>query len=91
MIELWRGNANAWECDELGHMNVRFYLAKAMEALGNLADKAGLNGVYLQDATATLIPRRSTSSFSPRPAPALRSTFAAAWARSETVELNSSC
>lgn len=57
MIELWRGNANAWECDELGHMNVRFYLAKAMEALGNLADKAGLNGVYLQDATATLIPQ----------------------------------
>lgn len=57
MIELWRGNANAWECDELGHMNVRFYLAKAMEAVGNLADKAGLNGVYLHDATATLIPQ----------------------------------
>lgn len=57
MIELWRGNANAWECDELGHMNVRFYLAKAMEAVGNLADRAGLNGVYLHDATATLIPQ----------------------------------
>ena len=56
MIELWRGNANAWECDELGHMNVRFYLAKAMEAVANLSDRVGLIGAFREDATATLIP-----------------------------------
>jgi acyl-CoA thioesterase FadM len=54
MIELWRGNANAWECDELGHMNVRFYLAKASEALANLAEHAGLGGVFRADTHATL-------------------------------------
>lgn len=57
MIELWRGAVNAWECDELGHMNVRFYLAKASEAVANLAEAAGLNPVQRPDASATLIPR----------------------------------
>ncbi|MFS2318615.1 thioesterase family protein [Maricaulis sp. D1M11] len=56
MIELWRGNANAWECDELGHMNVRHYIAKADEALANLGDAAGLGAVRRENATATLIP-----------------------------------
>ncbi|WP_300541891.1 thioesterase family protein [Maricaulis sp.] len=57
MIELWRGAVNAWECDELGHMNVRFYLAKVSEAIANLAEEAGLNPVQRTDASATLIPR----------------------------------
>jgi acyl-CoA thioester hydrolase len=56
MIELWRGVVNAWECDELGHMNVRFYLAKASEAIANLAEAAGLNPVQRPDALATLVP-----------------------------------
>jgi acyl-CoA thioester hydrolase len=33
---LWQGTANAWECDEMGHMNVRFYAAKVEEALDGL-------------------------------------------------------
>lgn len=57
MIELWRGNANAWECDELGHMNVQFYLAKASEAVGNLAALAGLENVFRSDNYATLLAR----------------------------------
>lgn len=57
MIELWRGVVNAWECDELGHMNVRFYLAKASQAIANLAEAAGLNPVHRPDASATLIAR----------------------------------
>jgi len=32
-IPVWRGSANVWECDEMGHMNVRFYLAKAAEGI----------------------------------------------------------
>lgn len=57
MIELWRGNANAWECDELGHMNVQFYLAKASEAVANLAALAGLGSIFRADAYATLAAR----------------------------------
>ncbi len=57
MIELWRGCVNAWECDELGHLNVRFYLARLSEAVANLAEAAGLNPIQRPDATATLVPR----------------------------------
>lgn len=57
MIELWRGCVNAWECDELGHFNVRFYLARASEALANLAEAAGLNPVHRADALATIVPQ----------------------------------
>ena len=56
MIEVWRGNANAWECDELGHMNVKFYLDKAMQAVANLASTAGLGSIFRDDAPTTLIP-----------------------------------
>jgi len=40
--ELWRGGVNAWECDEMGHMNTRFYLARCMEAVAVLFAKAGI-------------------------------------------------
>ena len=29
MLETYRGVCNAWECDENGHMNVRFYVQRA--------------------------------------------------------------
>ncbi|MBR9826019.1 MAG: thioesterase [Alphaproteobacteria bacterium] len=58
MRELWRGNANAWECDELGHMNVQFYLAKASEAVAHLARLAGLGGVFNSNTHATLVARQ---------------------------------
>lgn len=58
MIEIWRGNANAWECDELGHMNVKFYLAKASEAVANLAALTGLRDIHRADANATLLPTK---------------------------------
>jgi acyl-CoA thioester hydrolase len=37
----WQGTANAWECDEMGHMNVRYYLAKAEDALAALLSDLG--------------------------------------------------
>ena len=58
MRELWRGNANAWECDELGHLNVRAYIAKAMQAAGALADDIGMPRAFQPVAAATLIPTR---------------------------------
>ena len=63
MEVLWRGNANAWECDELGHLNVRFYLAKAAEAVGGLAQKIGMPEAFTRRASATLLARSLTVRF----------------------------
>ena len=56
MRELWRGNANAWECDEMGHLNVKSYLGKGMQAITRLIEDAGLTGAFLPGATATVQP-----------------------------------
>jgi acyl-CoA thioester hydrolase len=37
MIEAYRGYVNAWECDEMSHMNIQFYVAKASDGAGILA------------------------------------------------------
>ena len=41
-IEVYRGNVNTWECDEMGHMNVRFYVAKCEEAIAIFLAELGL-------------------------------------------------
>ena len=63
MKTLWRGNANAWECDELNHLNVRFYLAKLDEALGVFCEDIGMHGAYAPGATSYLKPRAITVRF----------------------------
>lgn len=63
MHTLWRGNANAWECDELGHLNVRFYVAKAAEAAGALAQMIAMPGAFEARANATLLARTMTMRF----------------------------
>ena len=45
-LEVWRGAVNAWTCDEMGHMNVRFYLAHALEGLAGVALALGLDDAY---------------------------------------------
>jgi len=57
MIEVYRGSANTWECDEMGHMNVRFYVAKMMEGLAEFAHQAGLPHAFRANANSTLAPR----------------------------------
>lgn len=42
--DLWRGSANAWECDENAHLNVQFWIAFADEAFRNLAEQLGYPG-----------------------------------------------
>ncbi len=42
MLPCYRGSANAWECDENDHLNVRFYLAKANQGLPFVLDAIGL-------------------------------------------------
>jgi acyl-CoA thioester hydrolase len=57
MIELDRGSINTWECDEMGHMNVRFYIAKMMEGLAELGHAVGLGHAFRTRAQSTLRPR----------------------------------
>jgi acyl-CoA thioester hydrolase len=57
VIELYRGSINTWECDEMGHMNVRFYVAKAMEGLAELVHVVGLGHAFRANAQSTLRPR----------------------------------
>ncbi len=48
MIDLYRGNANTWECDENGHLNVQFYTNKVNQGFAVLAERIGL-GVDVLD------------------------------------------
>lgn len=56
MIPLWRGIPNTWDCDEMGHMNVRVYVEKAMEGLGTLAGALHMPHAFHANALSTLIP-----------------------------------
>ncbi|WP_374573433.1 thioesterase family protein [Phenylobacterium sp.] len=55
--EVWSGGVNTWECDEMGHMNVRFYVAKSLEGLAGLAALLGLRHAFAPNADSTLIVR----------------------------------
>jgi len=56
-IEIWRGGVNTWECDEMGHMNVRFYVTKAVEGLVGLAAALRLPHAFTAHAGSTLMVR----------------------------------
>ena len=53
-IEVWRGTVNAWDCDQMGHMNVRFYVERAMQGLGVIALRLGMPDAFRPEAQATL-------------------------------------
>ena len=42
MIDVMRSSVNTWECDSMGHMNVRHYSARAGDALARVALELGL-------------------------------------------------
>lgn len=56
-LELWRGGVNTWECDEMGHLNVRFYVSRAVEGLAAVASAMGLTGAFHAAAASTLVVR----------------------------------
>jgi acyl-CoA thioester hydrolase len=56
-VEVWRGGVASWECDQMGHLNVGFYVAKSMEALAGLAAEMGMPGAFAANAEATLVVR----------------------------------
>jgi acyl-CoA thioester hydrolase len=53
-IEVWRGGVHAWQCDQMGHLNVRFYVAHAMEGLAGLAGALGMSRAFAPRGSATL-------------------------------------
>ncbi|MCU0848090.1 MAG: thioesterase family protein [Spirochaetes bacterium] len=48
MIETYRGAVYAWECDHMGHMNVRYYAAKFDEATWQLFARLKITPEYLR-------------------------------------------
>ena len=55
--EIWVGGVNTWECDEMGHLNVRHWVAKSLEALAGLAGELGMGDAFSPRAEATLLVR----------------------------------
>ncbi len=42
LLDTYLGTVDAWECDNMGHMNVRFYIARFGQATGQFANAIGL-------------------------------------------------
>ena len=57
MIEVARSSVQTWECDQMGHMNVQFYVAKAEEGMAALATTLGL-GHHAQRENGTVLVAR---------------------------------
>jgi len=53
---LYQGSVNTWECDEGGHLNVRFHLERAMAGLAHFARHLELPRAFTQAAGSTLTP-----------------------------------
>ena len=62
-VEVWRGGVMSWECDLMGHLNVGFFVAKAMEGLVGLAAELGMPQAFSPRAEATLIVREQHMRF----------------------------
>jgi acyl-CoA thioester hydrolase len=58
MRDYWRGSVEAWECDEMGHMNVRFWVRRALDGIMLMATELGCERAFAPEATATLLPVR---------------------------------
>jgi len=56
---LYQGSVNAWECDDGGHMNVRFHLERAMVGLAHMAHALDMPNAFMASAGATLAPREA--------------------------------
>jgi len=50
----WAGECSAWECDELGHMNMRHYVHKTDEARRGLIIRLGLPRAFHPNAFSTV-------------------------------------
>ncbi|HHL42909.1 MAG TPA: thioesterase [Hellea balneolensis] len=58
MIETFFGIAEAWEADELGHLNMRYYVERAEQARAAFCGPLGLGGAFKSGALSTLVPKQ---------------------------------
>ncbi len=56
-VEVWRGGVSTWQCDLMGHLNVRFYVAWAVEGLVGLAAALGMTRAFAPRGASTLVVR----------------------------------
>jgi len=49
LIETYRGAVYPWHCDQMGHMNVMWYVGKFDEATWNLFASIGITTAYLRE------------------------------------------
>ena len=56
MIPLWQGSCNQWDCDEMGHMNVRIYVEKQLEGLVAFAHELAMPEAFRQNSPSTIVP-----------------------------------
>jgi len=53
-VKTWAGECSAWECDGLGHLNMRHYMTKVMQARQMFFIRAGLVEAFKTDAFSTV-------------------------------------
>jgi acyl-CoA thioester hydrolase len=53
---LYQGSVNTWECDDGGHLNVRFHFERAMIGLAHLAHALEMPRAFTTAPGATLVP-----------------------------------
>jgi acyl-CoA thioester hydrolase len=59
----YRGIVNTWECDQMGHMNVQFYVDKHAAALANVANAIGITPSYQRQTGSRFAARRDHIQF----------------------------
>lgn len=50
----WAGECSAWECDELGHLNMRHYVYKTAQARAGLIIRMGLVEAFKADTSSSI-------------------------------------
>jgi acyl-CoA thioester hydrolase len=53
---LYQGSVNTWECDDGGHLNVRFHFERAMVGLAHMAHALEIPRAFRPAGNATLVP-----------------------------------
>ncbi len=52
-VETWQGEAVNWECDELGHLNMRHYITKVQQARQMFIMMLGLDDAFRRGSAST--------------------------------------
>ena len=56
---LYQGSVNTWECDDGGHLNIRFHVERAMAGLAHFAHALEMPRAFTPASGSTLIPREA--------------------------------